>query len=229
MAKNLTKGGMDKYLQELIRRDANGLNLIKVYAEMLFTSNEKVILTYTNEDSTESIYEIPSMAYLLSAVARVEKNFDNLSGIGILESSIILPDGTRRIILAQNTPKEPKTVVINAATVINAFDVEQYDVYQNLVTPKAFIPISLKPYFDKNVKSAVVRKIVITETNETKLTYFSNYIKNNIYKYNDLKSVLDGQAIYYKEVDYNVDVTPKMLKYSGNFDVVVGAMPSHKI
>lgn len=218
MDKVVSKGGIDKYLQEVIRRDANGLNLIKLYAEMLFTSNEKVILTYTNENSTESTYEIPSMAYLLSAIARIEKNFDNLSGIGILESSVILPDGTRRIILAQNTPQEPKTVIIN--TSINTFDVEQYDVAQNLITPKAFIPISLKAYFNKNVKSAIVRKVVITETAETKLAYFNNYIKNNNYKYDDLKTILDEQTIYYKEVDYNIDVTPKMLKYSGDFDVI---------
>lgn len=220
MAKNLSKGGMDKYLQEVIRRDANGLNLIKLYAEMLFTSNEKVTLTYTNENSTESTYDVPSMAYLLSAIARIEKNFDNLSGIGILESSIIMPDGTRRIILAQNTPQEPKTVVINASTVANAFDIEQYDVYQNLVTPKAFIPVNLKPYFNKNVKSAIVRKVVVDETNEAKLDYFNNYIKINSYKYNDLKAVLDEQSINYKEIDYNIEVTPKMLKYSGDFDVI---------
>ena len=218
MAKSQSLGGMSKYLQEVIRRDANGLNLIKVYAEMLFTSNEKVILTYTNENSTESTYEIPSMAYLLSAIARIEKNFDNLSSVGMLESSIILPDGTRRIILAQNTPQEPKTVVIN--TPINAFDVEQFDVYQNLVTPKAFIPISLKAYFNKNIKSAIVRKVVITETNEVKLAVFNTTIKNNNYKYNDLINLLNDQTIYYKEVDYNIDVTPKMLKYSGDFDVI---------
>jgi len=220
MSKNITKGGIDKYLQEVVRRDANGLNLIKLYAEMLFTSNENVTLTYTNEDETTSTYDIPSMAYLLAAIARIEKNFDNLSTIGLLESSILMPDGTKRIIIAQNTPQEPKTVVITASTSVANFDVEQYDVYQNFVTPKAYLPVSLKNYFDKNIKSAIARKVIITEGDETKLTYFNNFVLNTNYKYQDLINVLDTKFISYKEIDYNINVTPKMLKYSGKFDVI---------
>jgi hypothetical protein len=218
MAKNVTKGGIDKWLQEAVRRDSNCLSIIKLYAELLFTSNERVSIEYTEEDGTKRSFDVPSMAYLTAAINRLDRNFENLSSVGILDAQLILPNGERRTIIAQSYRQEPPITNITLKTP-KFFQYTNNDVFNKFVSPQTYMSFGVTT--DLTVRSARITKVSLSKLNsdERRQEFLRNTVRQE-FSYADVENLLRQQDITYDVTTDTVEVSPQRLQFKGTFDVL---------
>lgn len=216
----MVKGSIDKFLAEMMRKEKNALNLIKMYSEILSTKDEKLIIEYLEENGNLVSFEIPSVAYILASIKRIEKNFENLASVGILQANLLFPDGTRRAIITQNLPTEPLPIEFSLSQIGGKFNAKEIDIVSQFISPRTFITFDIQKFIDVSCKKVTVKKINVFFDTIDKKVFFENSLKGKTFSYKEITDILKEKFIDYNENHLDIDVEPRIAKNSGYFDVL---------
>lgn len=215
----INKGSIDKFLREMMRKEKNALNIISMYCDVLSSKDEKLIIEYVQEDGKVESFEIPSFSYIIASIRRIEKNFENLASIGLMQTSLLFPDGSRRVILSQNVPTEPSPVSFSLGN-NSTFNSKDVDVISQFVTPRTYISFDIKNFSDISTKKCIINKIILSFDTLNKRNYAENNLYNRNFTYEEIIERLNSNMIKYEENEIELSVEPRYIIKSGKFSVI---------
>lgn len=217
----MNKGSIDKFLAEVVRKEKNALDIITLYNELYLTKEDKITIEYLQENGNVETFEIPSIAYMNSTIKRLEKNITEFSSIGITQANMILPDGSKRVVLTKDIQFEPPVINISSNNV-KKFGYKNYDIISNMISPKIFIPLTLQKNNLQDTNSRVLyNKVSISLNTQEEIDFYNQQLKNrSSIDYDTLLQTLQANYIEYKEYNEILDCEPKLNAISGFFGIV---------
>ena len=206
----MNKGSIDKFITEMMRKEKNALSIIQMYNKMMTTFDDSITIEYQLEDGTSDTIQLPSLAKITKDISRLEKNVQNLSGIGIVTADYIAPDGTRVPIIKSDILIDPKPYSLKATP--KQFITKAIDLSAQLVSPKTYVSIKV----GAGVTDCVVNKVSLSGVTKVDVST----LLDNSYSYDEIKKELNNRHIQHTEYEIRCAVEPVTSRYSGTFDVL---------
>ncbi len=210
---------LESLLAEILRREANSLEIIQKLFDLTVSNSDTVILEYQLTDGTIQQYNLPSYGFLLSEIKRLQTNLDNITGIGVNFAYIKTSSGSIRAVLISELPNEPK--VINNITIPKTFTPKPSRIFEKFVNPNSFVTINLSRLPNHNSKNVMVKKLLLKISSTTDLDFYTQNIdgKNDI-DYDTIIAQLNTSTVSYTEYDEMLEFPAVIPKITGNFSVL---------
>lgn len=204
-----SSSNLSSALEDIIRRDANSVEILAKLMDLTSTSNDVITIDYTNVDGTITSITVPSYKYLLSEINRISKNFDSLSN----SDSIVVKDSSgNNILFSKATILDKQLSIISAPVSFNAQIIGEETMLNPLINME--VPVN------SNTDKFLIKKVLANLDNTTKLSYFQSTYMDKVLKYSGIKDDLASQGITFIETEFETSVKRKNINYFGNFDVI---------
>lgn len=211
MGDNIHSGSIPELLVALVTQCTNSIEILEMYNQLFMSNEENVQITYTLSDGTKHERTYPSIISMINSIKRLEKNIESMHTVGITNASILLPDGSRRIIYAKN-------YVSDIFELNNSQEIQQFRLAYEFNDVKPVIDFSFQVDQYTPVYNIHMKMIVLPHTSgnlDIQQTYFTSSVS-----YDNVIKTLNTHNIAYKEIITTIPTNPNYYKYEGNFDVI---------
>jgi hypothetical protein len=216
---DIKKGNtLSSLLAEYARREANAIEILEKLSELYSSPDDKVIIEWTDDLDEIHTLELESHGYLMSEMKRLGQNQKAMAGLGTRSATLVLPDGQRKIIISSELPTEPEP--ITQIEKPRFFKKKNNRANESLIDPYLYMSVNMTGKIKDTTDKIMVKRMVLTIDNTTKLDYFNNSISNVNVSYEQFLKDLVEQDITNVEYDEVVSMPPKDPKYTGEFDVL---------
>lgn len=216
---DIKKGNtLSSLLFEYARREKNAIEILEKYNELYSSSDDKIIIEWSDENDEVHTLELPSFGFILSEMKRLSQNQEAMSGLGTRSATLILPDGQKKIIISSELPSEPEP--ISQLEKPAFFKKRNNRANEALIDPFIYTSINLTGKIKYDTSKVLIKRFILDINNTTKLDYFNNSINDTNTEHDELVNNLTEQDIDYKAYEEVIDMSPKDPKYTGEFDVL---------
>lgn len=196
----------------------NNIELIGALANSMIQNTTTVNLTLKDSTGKPVNITLPSLISLDSDIKRIEKNIEELSGIGST-AYIRNADGSYNRIISSKRTTSPDQ--ITGITVPQEFNRKNNWFFENFLSPLLYIKFDLTNLISPNVNKIAVKRFILNLDTETKLNNFRNALEGrNDLQYEDVILFLNTQNIDYFIDDDIYDIPASILRYEGKFGIV---------
>jgi hypothetical protein len=214
-----TSNTITQFLDTVLRVEQNALQILTTLSDIVAGNSQTVIVSVENTDGTTSNYELPSIGFLKTEIARIDKNFNILTGMNGGETIVRMPDGSYKKILEARLFKEPKP--IGSLEVPAKFYKRPNWFFESFLNPLLFVNIDITKYVDFDLQQAFVKRVIINASSDTAKNYFdTNYKGRNDIDHDTFLKDLVTQGIGYFLDEDTVSLPSTLVRYSGTFRVL---------
>jgi hypothetical protein len=141
-----------------------------------------------------------------------------MSGVGVRNATLKLPDGTIKTIISSKLPVAPKA--------ITNIDTPKYFYYktnkfqQVLTNPITYSNLDLNGKVDERTNQVKLLTYFLTLDNSQKLDFFNNTLKGKNTDYKQFLTLLQQQNIVSENYEEVLEISPRIPKYTGKFSVL---------
>lgn len=211
------KNTLESLLADILRREKNSLEIIQKLQEITVSKNDKVVIEYQLPDGTLQEFEVMSLGYFQQKLTEVNNNLKNITGLGSRSANLKLPDGSIRTIFAAEIPVEPQPIKNLVKPLF--FNKKNNKIVDLFMNPLPFISIDLTDKIQTTVNQVSTKKVVLDLDNVDDINYFNASLNGVNITYDDLIIALNERGIVFTEFDEIINITPRLPRYSGLFDV----------
>lgn len=219
MASNVvTQNTISPALNREVTLYNNNIELIGALANSMIQNKTTVNLTLKDSQGNPVNLTLPSLISIDADIKRIEKNIEELSGIGST-AYIRNQDGSYNRIISSKKTTSPNQ--ITGISVPVEFDRKNNWFFENFLSPLLFIRFDLTNLIEPNVNKISVKRFILDLDTETKLNNFRNALEGrNDLQYEDVILFLNSQNISYFIDDDIYNIPASILRYEGKFGVV---------
>lgn len=158
---------------------------------------------------------LPSFSNIVKRVERAENTISKFTqGKGVVETD----DGTYRKIKVTNVSRPPEA--ISSLAFSNVFNIDPNWFFESLQYPRCTVSIDLTDKIDEDSDRVYVTRIILDRSNTDILDYYNTNIANKPVGYAALITMLEKDAITYKEDKDEIKLPLTYEKYYGEFRIV---------
>ena len=136
-----TKNSLSTLLSQFIRLNRNALEIFERINEAVTSTKETVNVDLFDDENNLKRVQIPSFGFLKTEVARLDQNFQNLSGVGDSDTTVRLADGSFRKVITQKL-KAPANNITNVQSPAS-FDYKNNWFFEDFLKPLMYITIDV--------------------------------------------------------------------------------------
>lgn len=213
-----TKYSLTTLLNDLLKLQNNGYQIITKLSEIVSSNAETVEIPITDNNGTITTVLVPSFGSIKNQVTRLENNIKSLSGIGDIDSTVQLSDGTFRKILVSRLQKEADD--IKNMPIPKQFATKENWFFESFLNPLLYVKFDLTNQIKFNTENVEVARYILNIDSESKKRVFNNQFsgKSDIQFQSFIKALLDNNITYF--LDRSVtQVPPRSVRFWGNFTV----------
>ena len=214
-----TKYSLTTLLNDLLRLQNNGYQIISKLSDVVSSNSDTVDIPVNEGNGVVKTVTVPSFGALKNQMVRLENNIKSLSGVGDIDSSIQLSDGTFRKILVSNLQREAADITNMA--VPKSFATRENWFFESFLNPLLYVKFDLSNQIKYNTENVEVSRYILNLDTEDKKTIFKNqFLNKDDLKYQAFaKILLDNNISYFLDKDVTA-VPPRTLRLWGNFSVL---------
>jgi len=213
-----TSHSVDTIFTELLRTNANALEIITQVNAATTSSNTEVIAKVTLSDGTIQKFSFPSFSYLKNELARIDNEIQRLLGISDGSVSVRLADGTYSKIFLEKFLVEPDKM--SNLPIPNQFFKKSNWFFEQFLNPLLYVSFDVKDKIVDNAERVLVKRLLLQLDSQDKLNYFNeNLLNKNNLEYNLTIRNLSQKGISYFIDEDTIPLPPGIARYNGSFDV----------
>lgn len=214
---NNTKYSLTTLLNDLLKLQNNGYQIITKLSEVVSSNAETVEIPVNIGNSIQTVI-VPSFGSLKNQMTSIENNIKSLSGIGDVDSSIRLSDGTFRKILVSNLQREADDIKSMIAP--TQFATKENWFFESFLNPLLYIKFNLENQIKSNTEEVEVSRYILNLNSPEKIRIFNDNFKDkeNLSFARFSKILLDNNISYFLDREIT-RLPPRNLRYWGNFAV----------
>lgn len=212
-----TKYSLTTLLSDLLRLQNNGYQIITKLSDVVSSNAETVEIPIDDGTSIQSV-SVPSFGSIKNQLVRLENNIKSLSGIGDVDSSIQLSDGTFRKILISRLQREAED--IKNLTIPTEFATKENWFFESFLNPLLFVKFNLTNQVKFNTENVEVCRYILNIDSETKRRVFEDNFQDreDIQYQRFVKVLLDNNITYFLDKEIK-QLEPRSLRFYGGFSV----------
>lgn len=214
-----TNNSLSTQLEQFYKLYNNSIEVFSKLNEATTTTNKTVAVDLFDDDGNLKRINIPSFGYLKREIERLDKNNQNLAGVGDSDTNVRMADGSFRKIVASKL-KTP------ASDITELFPPQEFDsksnwFFEDFLNPLLFISVDLTGQVPSDTERVLVRRYLLDLDTETKRRYFNNNYKgrSNI-GFDDFIDDLLSENIEFTLDEEVRDMPPRNQRYRGDFSII---------
>lgn len=212
-----TKNSLTTLLNDLLKLQNNGYQIITKLSEIVSSNSETVEIPIPNGNRIESV-TVPSFGSIKNQINRLENNIKSISGIGDVDLTVQLSDGTFRKVLVSKLQREAEDIKsINSPT---KFATKENWFFESFLNPLLYVKFDLTNQVKFNTESVEVSRYILNLDSETKVRIFDENFKDrdDIQYQNFTKILLNNDIKFFLDKEIT-RVEPRKLRFWGTFSV----------
>lgn len=214
-----TNNSISSLLEQFLRLENNSLEIISKLSEIATSSADSISFNLLQDDGTTKTMQIPSFGFMNNKIDRVDKNVQNLSGLGDSSSIIKLPDGTTKTIFQSSIIRDPSP--IPNLQVPSNFSIKNNWFFESFLNPLLYVSFDVTGKVPDDMKQAVVKRFIANTDTQEKKDYFDGTFKGkNDIVYSDFLNKAANNGITLFTDEEIVDLPISVMRYRGTFDVL---------
>lgn len=214
-----SSNSITQFLDTVLRVEQNALQILTNLSDIVAGSSQTVVVSIENTDGSTSSYELPSIGFLKTEIARIDKNFNLITGSNGGETIVRMPDGSYKKIVEARLFREPKA--IGSVDVPAKFYKRPNWFFESFLNPLLFINIDITKYVDFDLQQVFVKRVIINASTDTAKNYFDQNLKgNNTIDHDTLLNDLVTNGVGYFLDEDTVSLPSSLVRYSGTFKVL---------
>lgn len=213
-----TNNSLTQFLTQLLRIQKNSMEIVARLNDFTISNSPTIVVEQENPDGSVQTFEMPSVGYLKNQIARLDNNFNALSGLDGGNITVRMPDGSFKKIVQSSLFKQPQR--IGQLLVPSKFNRKNNWFFESFLNPLLYVSFDVTNYVDYNTQQVSYKRIIVNCDSDEKKTYFDQSLKgrNDIEYDVFLNDLADRKITYFVDEDI-VNLPVSIPRYSGNFDV----------
>jgi hypothetical protein len=221
-----TQNSFSGIIKQFTQMNANALETFERINEAITSEKDAITVSVDlfgtpDDDGVTSIktYQIPSFGFLDREIKRLENNIKALSGVGTVDATVQMADGTYKKIIARKL-KTPAND-LQSITLPTSFETTDNDFFEDYLNPLLTIKFDVSRQIEVDTERVLVKRYLFPSSDEFAASFFDDNYKNtdevNYQAFAD-DIVSNGANV---TIDEQVrDLPFKATQYYGGFDIL---------
>lgn len=208
---------LEGLLADLLRRESNSIEIIQKLQDIQLSTDDKIIIEYTNNNNEKSNYEVPSIGYLISEIKRIDNNLKSIIGLGSSSAIIKYNDGSFKTVFVSSASVEPPKITGLSKPLY--FKKSFNKISEKFLNPSLYTNFDLTGLVEFGTKSILCKRLILNLDTNPKINFFNINLNAQSVDYNELLELLDRNDITFDDFEEKFQISPKLPKFRGYFSV----------
>lgn len=214
-----TKNSITSLLEQFMRLEKNALEIVSKISEATTSNAETVTINVLDESGNNQPFLVPSFGFIKSEIGRIDKNVQQLAGLGDASTIIKMPDGTTKKIFEASILRDPKP--LPSLQVPQSFKIKNNWFFESFLNPLLYVSFDIAGLVPEDMERAVVKRLILNADTDAKKKFFDDNFKGkNDINYQSFLLDLDANDIQFFTDEEIVDLPISVVRYKGTFDVL---------